>query len=950
MKNCMRFSTFICFIPILLAGCQPNKDQNIGSQAQNPDIQKNEAPTTENGTSAVENTVQNGETIPLSPEKVVLQEGDICDAASCTCGENQCSYGASCIQGQCQDVEAMDFGYGRIIKPIPFEMAMKYPDPGSIYWDCRTDSCDYNGISIPKGAGIFGDIAVCAKQKIDLGMPNIKLEEVKDATCSEKNGWAHKAAADDDTAYSRQRWGCTGWEDSIIESCGYDSSNMCISPDGCVCTGPERFRVRDAVLCSPGDICNPGSWCEFKGTDEFVKCEEGNCECGQNHCGKGETCAFGNCYFNGKIDNNHPKCRFNNDYGMCGGTSDTEHLFEDIDCTDLTIVNAQNGYESVVLNSFDICADFEINLMKCTRKEGCPCGDKTCPENAFCRDNMCVLPGFESLNSFQLQPDDDNYVVTSQDSWKTLYSWICKDGESCQCGGKTLPANAQCIREINQPEFIACQLIHSDYMYPTWAPTDVQNYECLEYKNNSKYEKEIDHKWFCKSGAKCLCNGLILPPSAECKVQINDGKIHEVIWCGQKEIHGDVEQYVCVDNHWQCAKEGECTCNGQKLPANTVCDSNKAVCGNSYRDKWDGCKCDSGKWQCSADDTALCNGRKLPANTVCKKNDNDTETAVCGDVSRENWDGCECNSGKWECRCYGVILPPGSSCRYGKIECGHDPKPEDLSHYQCENKTWICRAENDQTCSCGPRNIQNGEICDKAAQFLHDRHIVEVSKEKIIPGYYQKQSVVSKLRDNGEICNRKLGCICQDKWCPVTGICTDKGCIDSLTNAPFLEKDGYLISGQLKQCISENGCLCGSSTIPVHEYCVAGQEKTLINSAIYQGKRIVAEENFTVMMCEYKLEFELENDTHIPFNFNENPDEYVIRDCVRHMPDCGSDITPEHIFPKHECVASEGCHCGKSICKKGQACLSNQCFSDLECESGDEEITGICLQDIGEDD
>jgi len=268
----------------------------------------------------------------LKFEPKILAEGEVCVSHQCFCGPNECSYGATCNNNTCVEAASCSFKleYTKInLKPIPFEYAQKYDNFEEIYWICKSDFCEYEQYKIPKNVGFYKYNVTCADQVI----PISALKKVK---CAEY-GWEinenyipdeidknlnHKYAVD-----------CDGTEDRIIEVCGYKrGTSLCISSVACECDGPRGYGS-NSVTCSPGDICTPGKGCSFSESElsEFVLCKTGNCECGENRCGKGQTCAFGNCYFNGEINNSFPGCSFSSEFIRCGSSVPME-LYETINC------------------------------------------------------------------------------------------------------------------------------------------------------------------------------------------------------------------------------------------------------------------------------------------------------------------------------------------------------------------------------------------------------------------------------------------------------------------------------------------------------------------------------------------------------------------------------------------------------------------------------------------
>ena len=196
---------------------------------------------------------------------------------------------------------------------------------------------------------------------------------------------------------------------------------------------------------------------------------------------------------------------------------------------------------------------------------------------------------------------------------------------------------------------------------------------------------------------------------------------------------------------------------------------------------------------------------------------------------------------------------------------------------------------------------------------------------------------------NQESCEHVRGCFCHEKLCPPSGICTSNGCIDPLTDKPFETKDGYLVSGRLRQCENTDGCQCGEIKIEYRDYCYNDMPYISMKSCVSDKKRTIGENNYLSYDC---------NKGTAPWENICKPDPYVdpsqdiVRDCLISTQAWFSDRGVEH-KPINVCTQKEGCQCIHHKCKYGEACYKGQCIADYSCHSVDnldeeDELLGKC--------
>ncbi len=782
---------------------------------------------------------------PLPIEEKTIQFGIQCDVDRCICGEKVCHFGESCTETGCEPTQPIEFEKGIELRPVSYKRAMNSRDPGKTYWLCLQDECEWNGIKFNRGASVYKDIALCSEQVI-----KIQNSEAWHYQCDSQKGWINEKG---------EQVACNG--ENITRSCGY-IDNVCVNKAGCKCPGPKRYNDFNTISISPGDVCDKDWDCSHTDIQAaptilnkygFTKCIEGNCPCGEIHCGKNQTCAFGNCYYYGEINNNAAKCNFES-YFITHGTSDPEDLVISTICEGdelfklLTPPKDPTGYklEETHFEIMDECTGSECSiygtniypkLWRCL-SDKCICGDKACPSYYYCGEEKCFSQLDTQLHwdnhperSFHkviLPKQMTGYNNQNEKSWNY-------EGD-CICNGKVLPEEARCYVTEAGTEHIICGNVE--------LPEEASgNFICL-------YNSE----WKCQ-GENCLCNGKPIPKNAYCAYQDKNNHKNAAIFCNEDIAPDDLTGYVC-DDYWKRITDSKDSLREDHVDETT---ENSALNADSET-----------------------NSEEL------KTAENDKK-----EESKSN-DNSETNSEELK------------AAENGKKE--ESSKSNDDSETNSEE---LKAAEND-----------NEEDSNKLVKTIRP----------------------------GQNCNSSFGCLCKNEVCPVSGECTEKGCYDPLTHAPFVKENGYLVSQRLKQCADDNGCMCSDKNIQKHNYCIDDTPKGNVYSIIIQNHRAIAENNFGIWQCQND-EVVYQNLPVEAYDLNLNPDEYILKDCLDTYQRYYSDREYNH-RRINQCIIKEGCQCGGQTCQFGNACISGQCLdmNKIECskdlhEEDSLDTLGFCPND-----
>ena len=813
------------------------------------------------------------------------------------CGDVVCQYAEKCIDNQCKTAFEMHV----YLAPEPKTGDVK--NDSYDYWECQSETCTYHAdkdYSIPKGIRVREDQVYC-------GGDGIALSKLENHTCTNQ-----------------------GW--------------VCSSPEGCdKCQAICHWDSCNEVTCSPGEKCDGGCKYVDGGLDGVFLCENGDCKCGSQRCGKNQICAYGDCYFAGTKRNGFADCSFS-EHSTFFGTSDPPTQLIEYRCAkQCPSETAPKHPGAFTYQEFEIgdYLNLDIGLWTCEQESGCVCGDNPCPMGASCIEEQCVLynsgdDDIDILNFHQCaseypenlsyQPKESaHYQIEKTNGWPYYKYWTCDDSNQCICNGEKLPPNTLCHREKDGTEYIAC--IPDDYLYSLQkAPKKVENYQCKA------------DRWVCTND-KCLCGNETLPKNAYCK--------DETIFCYGDEIPSNRTGYACSEEKktWVCTA-GSCLCGGTPLRQGATC---KHWNNHEYQCCGGGCFtpstasehiCVNGNWVVQSPKAQHhCNNKPLPSGARCEwriDNGKFIEYAKCGKEYLFDWDDYRCENNSWKCAskdktcvCNGKPLPDGARCNHGVAECGNTSL-RDWDGFSCRDGKWVNNNPIADT-----RN--DTRMVDSPKPSLCEGHVL--GKDVICPDYLKRDSEngydstlnfsfdaeISMAKN--ESCEHVRGCLCHDKLCPPSGICSEQGCIDPLTDKPFASEDGFLISGDLRQCASPNGCPCGNTTIEYRDYCYQNEPYISMRTCVSNRKRTIVENNYLSYDCEYE---ELSWQNQCTPDPDVDPTQYLVRDCLISSPSFPSDRSVIH-KEIHECRRAEGCQCIHNRCAFGEACYKGQCIADYPC-------------------
>ena len=267
---------------------QPQANQDV----QGPQINPNETATnpTDDSLQASSDNEQNNEDAETAQN--FLNGNAPCSKTECVCANTVCHRDDYCIDGHCKT----KFVDNLMLEPTRIENG-EVTDNGD-YWECAADSCLYhynpersypdnqtlhyttsgkiNTVTIPKGVRVRGKMLYCHSDELSID----KLAENK---CT-NDGW------------------------------------ICYDPKGCSTRYTDVHHEGYLMICSPGQRLKEARCINRHPVDDNVKyCNTTKCECGQHLCGKNQYCAFGNCYYDGKIYQGFGEYTFETEYlDSCG--------------------------------------------------------------------------------------------------------------------------------------------------------------------------------------------------------------------------------------------------------------------------------------------------------------------------------------------------------------------------------------------------------------------------------------------------------------------------------------------------------------------------------------------------------------------------------------------------------------------------------------------------------
>ncbi len=271
----------------------------------------------------------------------------------------------------------------------------------------------------------------------------------------------------------------------------------------------------------------------------------------------------------------------------------------------------------------------------------------------------------------------------------------------------------------------------------------------------------------------------------------------------------------------------------------------------------------------------------------------------------------------------------------------------------------------DHGCFCNgvKRNYADESICEAKTDEFGDRYTLDETENR----HYLERKFFSKVIQNSQTCDTAKGCLCHNQECPMSGICSDNGCIEPISKQAFEKKDGYLTAGLYQVCSQKSGCSCGEYQCKYGEGCVNGWyctddlETTVMSSQrlVYQGfdtdphndiyipsdyrgydddgtlklKFITDDPEERKALVE-KYSVHPQNRMPYPVSLKTlDTNEYMgigamaFQYCVYNQ--CGwyDEIELRH-FDVPRCALAEGCTCGNTKCPAYAMCVEDACYYD----------------------
>lgn len=440
-----------------------------------------------------------------------------------------------------------------------------------------------------------------------------------------------------------------------------------------------------------------------------------------------------------------------------------------------------------------------------------------------------------------------------------------------------------------------------------------------------------------------------------------------------------------VKNKIQDTKFAEChqTASGKFLAKYHLTDDNGNKIGESFSSNPDYCndvlkpegegeyQCllkdnEIPEWTCMSEEGCLYynklldrkekleRGGQIEKSYIKWTEENDKEIAKCNgqEQPEKNFDCYLRSSGQklWTC-----IAPEG--CQY---------KGELLNKNEAIGCIGI--ADNtDHGCFCNgvKRNYADESICEAKTDEFGDRYTLDEMGNR----HYLERTIFSKVIQNSQTCNAANGCLCHNQECPMSGICSDKGCLEPISNQLFEKKAGYWVAGLYNICSERSGCSCGEHQCKYGEgcvndwYCTDELETTILDNQrlVYQGIDTDPRKDIYIP-SDYRCNYQDDGTCELHIYYYDSPEEnkalfekYSVHPKNR-MPypvslktldtneymgigaktfkwcvygQCGeSDEIAYRSFDVPRCVLAGGCSCGNTKCPAYAMCVEDACYYD----------------------
>ncbi len=657
--------------------------------------------------------------------------------------------------------------------------------------------------------------------------------------------------------------------ESVPKDKGYELSSSCIlctalawecvREEGCLC-GSER--IKKGALCEGGTYKAADA---LTGSCNKESCKTDVCHHGQCSCGKTpyEPYQDFTCVVNRYRANLEGMPEEDEDDFMFTSVSFHENRFDlrcdkedGCPCGD---EKCEKGYYCLVPTSTDVtsfCADLdEIGNREdeepetedpsdqeipdvpsiCDRDDGCPCGKQICPNNAICRDQLCIYR--------------DQYTHEGNGETESHEAFYCDKAKGCKCGteNQLCPKDAFCHQTFlegtaefecftvskkfkNAKDLFKFNfkdvLSHSGDANPRKMIFD----ELYEDEEDAPYQRRYLEK---KEGRSRFV--VTSKPGSNC----GDDPLKEGYLCVRQELVLGKEH----SKDWSYKEYGHCrmpfegsswdSCRIPKYAIEQVCNLEKGcLCGSKKIPKGDVCV--DGKGQCSSLDVrpgCLCGEQKIKSPYGCDEGQPICQAGIQNDEK--------------SCLCRNQEIDAGDLCLKDRIICGENSTTRGClcgektlrEGYRCLQKEQICACNEDKDqpceCACGDQKIPKDAICrdddtsliPRYAQYLAEEDAYQVScngQEKKIkrPGY----DIAKTEKDSVGEYSEEAFCTCGTGK-PSPG--KDYGCAYKPVKLGSYDAQTIVASFAGYQCQSFEGCACGDERCEPGDLCVIGSDDSL---------------------------------------------------------------------------------------------------------------------------
>ena len=722
-----------------------------------------------------------------------------CEAGNCPCGDGVCMRGGTCVDGYC--ICGMEWENRNEESQSPESLSIN--DYAGFWSDDYENGGRVSSLIVNNNLGDFA-CEVMSYEGTCYGQDAVVLCDKKEG-CHTPDGrhYLYRQTAIGNTHFADE------WDEVAVDyhvDAGFDTVAVS-SPFGtCVLDRHDGLvRKRDAA-----------------GSDTWI-CDEAECACGEGKCTLGQICRKGVCendacpiphaskrlryvtnepdcdlsaseeaagivdadgYARGKVDETKElecggnwvwdydsrTCKGGTRY--CRGAKDTESK---------PIPKDSKHY---FCRGVSKPKDTEHKAWKCDSLDECLCGDRFCPYNAFCIDEVCTFdgkpvpeqarrPGCRYTDDGQLLCPGDKIDSPKHEPQNSKPgNWVCEDLAGCWCNDVRCPYGARC-----QDGKVLC---HSRPI----PEKDPWNYDCTE-----------DGFWVCnRRGEGCACGDKMCPgygacENGTCTCNGRNAPAEGYACRGNGEYDWQLVQgmyqsrILAIDLEWQCEGKDGCVCG------NTRCRE-KETC-------WDGvCSCGG---QPALAEGYVCHLSELrPAEWKCTEKDG----CACGNTRCRENEACENGS----CTC-GGLLSPG----------------EDFVCLQMGDDDTVWRCTNPEGCTAQKACMEKGDRVSR-----HDTcDLRRASHTAIRNGEYYCGDSVMHMENGAYLCTdgRQVcdaaSCPCGDTACPKYAVCSDGQCLHPATQKPIsAAQDGYYTEGVMRLCMAD-ACPCADGVqCSRGEYCL----------------------------------------------------------------------------------------------------------------------------------